>query len=75
MQAALEKNGLPPTVRAQTAACDAWQYNNLCGIPTVVFGPGSILHAHSKEEQVRISDILQAAKVLADFVSDFGRKV
>ncbi len=77
LQNSLVKNGLPPTVRAQTAACDAWQYNNVAGIPTVVFGPGSITHAHSKEEQVRIGDVLQAAEVLADFVHevhDFGRK-
>ena len=39
---ALETNGLPGRVRAMTAACDAWFYNNLAGIPTVVFGGGSL---------------------------------
>ena len=72
LQAALVKNGLPPTLRAQTAACDAWQYANTAGIPTVVFGPGSILHAHSKEEQIRLAEVLQAAQVLADFVMQKG---
>jgi acetylornithine deacetylase len=71
---ALLKNGLPPVIRAQTAACDAWQYNNLAGIPTVVFGPGSLSYAHSKEEQIRFGDILQAADVLADFVVIFDGK-
>lgn len=60
--------GLPGEVRAMTAACDAWQYNNMAGIPTVVFGPGSILHAHSKDEQIAVDDILKAAEVLADYV-------
>ncbi|GAP15808.1 acetylornithine deacetylase/Succinyl-diaminopimelate desuccinylase [Longilinea arvoryzae] len=60
--------GLPGEIHAMTAACDAWLYNNQVGIPTVVFGPGSILHAHSKEEQISIDDILKAAEILADYV-------
>lgn len=64
-----QKYGLPGEVRAMTAACDAWLYNNQVGIPTVVFGPGSILHAHSKEEQIALDDILQAAEILADYVT------
>ncbi len=70
LQKAVEKNGVRPVVRAQTAACDAWQYNNVAGIPTVVFGPGSITHAHSKDEQIRLDDILKAAGILADFVCE-----
>ncbi len=70
LQRSLEKHNIPPVIRAQTAACDAWQYNNVAGIPTVVFGPGSLLHAHSKEEQIRLTDILKAAQILADFVQE-----
>ena len=69
--AALGKNGLPQTVRAMTAACDAWLYNNQAGIPTVVFGPGELGFAHAKDEQIRMDDILTAATVMADFVQDF----
>lgn len=62
-------HGLPGEVRAMTAACDAWLYNNQAGIPTVVFGPGSIQNAHSKEEQISMDDILKGAEVLMDFVA------
>jgi acetylornithine deacetylase/succinyl-diaminopimelate desuccinylase-like protein len=69
--AALESHGIPPKVRAMTAACDAWQYNNTAGIPTVVFGPGTLGYAHAKDEQIRFEDMLTAAGVLVDFVKDY----
>jgi len=37
----------------------------LCGIPTVVFGPGSLSTAHSKDERVAPEEILKAADALA----------
>jgi acetylornithine deacetylase len=67
---ALETNGLPSKVRAMTAACDAWFYNNLAGIPTVVFGGGSLSCAHAKDEHILLEDIYQTASVLFDFVMD-----
>ncbi|TMR93871.1 M20 family metallopeptidase [Nonomuraea basaltis] len=36
------------------------------GIPAVVFGPGSILDAHSAEESVALADVRFAAEVIAD---------
>lgn len=66
----IQKNGLPGNIQAMTAACDAWLYNNQAGIPTVVFGPGSMTHAHSKDEQISLDDILKAAEILADFIQD-----
>jgi acetylornithine deacetylase len=65
---ALESNGLPPRVRAMTAACDAWFYNNLAGIPTLVFGGGSLACAHAKDEHILLADVYQTAEVLFDFV-------
>jgi acetylornithine deacetylase len=64
----IRSHGLPGEIKAMTAACDAWFYNNLAHIPTVVFGPGSLGYAHSKHEQASIDEILQAAEILADFV-------
>jgi acetylornithine deacetylase len=58
-------------VKGMTAACDAWFYNNMADIPTVVFGPGSLSHAHSKDEQIRLEDILKAAQILLDFVKEY----
>jgi acetylornithine deacetylase len=36
------------------------------GVPTVVFGPGSIDHAHTDDEWVEIADVVLAAQVLAE---------
>lgn len=70
---AARKNGAPGEVRAMTAACDAWFYNNQVGVPTVVFGPGSLGHAHSKDEHIRLDDIMTAASALVDFVLAYGQ--
>ncbi len=63
---------VPTGVTAMTASCDAWLYNNLAEIPTVVFGPGSLAHAHSSDEHVRMSDIMNAAHILHDLVMRGG---
>ena len=51
-----------------TASCDSWFYNNQLGIPTVVFGPGSLRFAHSNEEQIQLDEILDAAVILVRFI-------
>jgi acetylornithine deacetylase len=66
--AALERNGLERKVRAMTAACDAWFYNNMAGIPTVVFGGGSLACAHAADEHILLEDVYKTADVLLDFV-------
>lgn len=71
LSASLAGSGLPVKIQAMTAACDAWQYNNTLGIPTVVFGPGSLAHAHAKDEQIRLEDILLAARILLDLSYQF----
>lgn len=71
---AARKQGLPGQVRAMTAACDAWYYNNQAGIPTVVFGPGSLTFAHSQNEQIALDDIMTAAAILADFTFAYEHK-
>jgi len=69
--AAVRGNGLPGEVIGMTGSCDAWFYNNMAKIPTVVMGPGSIAHAHAKDEQIAIDDILTASSILVDFVLGF----
>ena len=56
--------GLDPEVCGMVASCDARLYYHRGGMPPVVFGPGSARHAHSRDEQIRVSDILQAAESL-----------
>ncbi|HEY9186679.1 MAG TPA: ArgE/DapE family deacylase [Ignavibacteria bacterium] len=60
-------------ISAMTASCDAWLYNNQLKIPTVVFGPGSLKYAHSAQEQIKISEIIDASKILLDFVTNYCR--
>ena len=62
--------GVPLNIAAMTASCDAWFYANQLGIPTVVYGPGTLAVAHSKDEQIAMADIAEAAAVLTRFVLD-----
>jgi len=49
-------------------SCDARLFAKVGGMPTVVFGPGSIRHAHSAEERIRVSEIIVAAETLVRFI-------
>jgi len=62
---------VPLSIDAMTASCDAWFYTNQLGIPTVVYGPGTLAVAHSKDEHIAMSDIAEAGAVLTRFALDF----
>ena len=59
---------LPAEIDAMTASCDSWMYNNRLGIPTVVYGPGTLGYAHTNEEQIALQDIADAGCMLTGFV-------
>lgn len=63
--------GVPVRIGAMTASCDAWFYNNQLGIPTAVFGAGSLKVAHSKDEQLSLQDLATAARALTAFIRDY----
>ena len=69
--AAAGQAGHPLAVSAMTASCDAWFYNNQLGIPTVVYGPGSLKVAHSKDEQLAWDEMALAAETLTRFLMDY----
>ncbi len=69
LQACCRETGATGEVTAMTASCDSWFYSNQLGIPTVVFGPGSLRFAHSNEEQIALADLAAAAAILARFVA------
>lgn len=52
-------------------ATDAPHFARL-GIPTVVFGPGSVRQAHTNDEWISITELETAAEILYRFVSDFA---
>ncbi|MDF2670380.1 MAG: argE [Paenibacillus sp.] len=45
------------------------------GIPTIVFGPGSIAQAHSKEEWVSVLEVEQAAEFYLQLALGFGQPI
>lgn len=72
LQACCRDAGAAGDVTAMTASCDSWFYNNQLGIPTVVFGPGSLRYAHSNEEQIALDDIANAATILVHFIQKWS---
>ncbi len=60
--------GVPLAIDAMTASCDAWFYNNQLGIPALVYGPGTLAVAHSRNEHIAMRDIAEAATVLTLFL-------
>jgi len=50
------------------ASCDARLFYHRGRMPTIVFGPGDLLMAHSDIESIQMSDIVTAAKIVARFI-------
>ncbi len=58
--------GRDPGVHGWSATCDANMLVNDAGIPTVVFGPGSIAQqAHRPDESVPVRELVDAANIYA----------
>jgi len=53
---------------------DANTLFNYAGIPSVIYGPGELHHAHSAGERVKIRDVVLCARVLASACSEFLRR-
>ncbi|MBD0860901.1 M20 family metallopeptidase [Gordonia sp. zg691] len=51
---------------------DARIMRNDLEIPTVVFGPGSPIRAHTSDEWVAVDDLVRAARTFADIFTTFG---
>jgi acetylornithine deacetylase len=45
------------------------------GIPALIFGPGSILQAHSNQEFIELSEVLAAARTLAQFAVQYNNQM
>jgi acetylornithine deacetylase len=72
LQSACAAAGRATEVTAMTASCDSWLYNNQLGIPTAVFGPGTLRYAHSNQEQIALEEMRQGAEVLGRFIGAWG---
>lgn len=54
-----------PTLRGVPYGADLRLFTRHARIPTLLYGPGSVEHAHAADEHVRIDEVLACAKVLA----------
>ncbi|WP_435334659.1 ArgE/DapE family deacylase [Haloarchaeobius sp. TZWWS8] len=72
MQAAASANGFDPEPRGATYGADSRHYE-AAGIPTVLFGPGSIEQAHFPNETIDFEEVVAAAGVIADAAARFCR--
>lgn len=66
--------GSEPKVRGGKFDSDAGKFVAQ-GIPTPVFGPGSMLQAHSKDEWVEIREVMQAAEIIAQTIVTYQDKL
>ncbi len=57
--------GSVPSIFGIPCGTDLRLFTRHAGIPTVLYGPGSVLHAHSTDEFVSIDETVTCAKVLA----------
>ncbi|TYC14964.1 M20 family metallopeptidase [Actinomadura syzygii] len=67
LRAVLEAAGRPSSVQGMPFGTDASKLAR-AGIPSVVFGPGSIADAHSAAESVALADVDAAARLVVDTV-------
>ena len=70
LQSAMESAGLSTDPRGATYGADSRHYV-AAGIPTVVFGPGTIDQAHFPNETIHWPEVLTAGEVLADAARRF----
>jgi acetylornithine deacetylase len=69
MGAVLARRGGDGTAHPGHFCCDMRHLVNQGGIPTVIFGPGSIAQAHKPDEHIPIADYLAAIEHLVEFVA------
>lgn len=65
--------GIDPVPEGVPYGSDATKMVNIGAVPTIVFGPGSIDQAHSLDEFVDLSEVAQAARMLAEAARRAGR--
>jgi len=62
-EAIRQLTGRKPQIKGMPGWTDAALLTNMAKVPSVVFGPGDILQAHSNEEWVEIEELVQATRV------------
>lgn len=60
-----------PQITRRRGWTDAALLSNFAKIPTVVFGPGNISYSHTKNERVKISELVDAVDIYSKIVQRF----
>ena len=68
LSAAIRKETGSAAVEAAQYATDAGVYAR-AGIPAVVFGPGNIAQAHTKDEWIDLGDLAKASRIIQTLIS------
>jgi acetylornithine deacetylase len=71
---AAQELSLSCEVRGVPYGSDASKLQAYGGIPSIVFGPGSIAQAHSRTEYVAVSEVEQAFQFYSRLMQTFGAK-
>ncbi len=66
LSAVCDAHGIAPAPIGVAYGSDATKLVNNAGIPTVIFGPGSIDVAHALDEHVELEQVLRGARMLVD---------
>ncbi|MDG0814553.1 M20 family metallopeptidase [Cohnella rhizosphaerae] len=62
---------LPADVCGETYGSNASKYQGIGGIPSIVYGPGSIAQAHSREEWVSVAEVEAAAAFYMELAREY----
>lgn len=65
--------GLPDVVAGVPYGSDASKLRYHKGIPSIVYGPGSIAQAHSREEWVPVDEVVKAAEFYLKLAQTYGQ--
>lgn len=71
LDAAVARQGVEPPRRPRgwKVSCDGRLYHHVGGLPTVIFGSGSLDDAHSAHEQVEVEQMILGAAAIADLLT------
>lgn len=65
------RTGKPAVPTGFCGGCDMSKLVNISGIPTAIFGPGSMENAHSPDEFIDIGELGQAADIYESIIRGF----
>jgi acetylornithine deacetylase/succinyl-diaminopimelate desuccinylase family protein len=63
-------HGAAPTVGMSATVTDAGWLGRI-GIPTVIYGPGELRHAHAVDESIELRELIDYVKVMIAFIADW----